>query len=298
MNLPLSIRDSLCCLQSQITDLSGQLADLNARIPSLAWSPAELPALRGWWVPGAGGYTAGSPVPLLTSQAGPVNNLGASGTARPTYAVSGGVGAITLDGTNDGMLMSDLSVSNGAAALTYFALMKNDSIPSGTAVPTIFGISITAGPSGTRFLLGLRNLAGTSKPWSIYARDEDASSSVVIPSAVNADLNTHVIIGSMNRAPAGNVHSEIWLDGVNILTNDQAFTQPAWPATDASAGYVGNRDATPDQSIIGKVMNFGVTRSALSTTDRQKLEGYLAWYGGIEGQLPSGHPYRNAPPLS
>jgi hypothetical protein len=34
----------------------------------------------------------------------------------------------------------------------------------------------------------------------------------------------------------------------------------------------------------------------LSTTDRQKMEGYLAWKWGLEANLPAGHPYKNLPP--
>ena len=37
--------------------------------------------------------------------------------------------------------------------------------------------------------------------------------------------------------------------------------------------------------------------SAVSTSDRQKIEGYLAWKWGIEGNLPIGHPYKDAPPF-
>lgn len=36
--------------------------------------------------------------------------------------------------------------------------------------------------------------------------------------------------------------------------------------------------------------------SALSESDRQKLEGYLAWNWGRQGDLPAGHPYKLAAP--
>ena len=34
----------------------------------------------------------------------------------------------------------------------------------------------------------------------------------------------------------------------------------------------------------------------ITTTNRNKLEGYLAWKWGIQANLPSGHPYISAPP--
>jgi hypothetical protein len=36
--------------------------------------------------------------------------------------------------------------------------------------------------------------------------------------------------------------------------------------------------------------------SYLTQTDQQKVEGYLAWKWGMQGNLPSDHPYKNAAP--
>lgn len=34
----------------------------------------------------------------------------------------------------------------------------------------------------------------------------------------------------------------------------------------------------------------------LSTANRQRLEGYLAWKWALEANLPAGHPFKNTPP--
>jgi hypothetical protein len=34
----------------------------------------------------------------------------------------------------------------------------------------------------------------------------------------------------------------------------------------------------------------------LDNTDRQKIEGYLAWKWGLQASLPIGHPYKSAAP--
>lgn len=47
--------------------------------------------------------------------------------------------------------------------------------------------------------------------------------------------------------------------------------------------------------IVGETV---VTASALSTADRQKLEGYLAWKWGLISSLPGDHPYKNLPPTA
>jgi titin len=44
---------------------------------------------------------------------------------------------------------------------------------------------------------------------------------------------------------------------------------------------------------IGEVITYS---TPLTTTQRQQVEGYLAWKWGTQDSLPIGHPYRNAPP--
>jgi len=41
---------------------------------------------------------------------------------------------------------------------------------------------------------------------------------------------------------------------------------------------------------------FIIVSGTLSTSDRQKLEGYMAWKWGTEASLPSDHPYKLSPP--
>jgi hypothetical protein len=82
-------------------------------------------------------------------------------------------------------------------------------------------------------------------------------------------------------------------------------------------GYVDATKVTPDQAYIaaldatldlrafanrgngdfpdGAVGEFIVTPH-LSTEDRQRMEGYLAWKWGVEANLPIGHPYKDEAP--
>lgn len=47
----------------------------------------------------------------------------------------------------------------------------------------------------------------------------------------------------------------------------------------------------------GEMSEVVITNSALSTADRQRLEGYLAWKWALEANLPVGHPFKSAPPF-
>jgi len=46
---------------------------------------------------------------------------------------------------------------------------------------------------------------------------------------------------------------------------------------------------------IGEVISYS---SALGDTDRQVIEGYLAWKWGLQGSLDAGNPYKSSPPTS
>lgn len=50
------------------------------------------------------------------------------------------------------------------------------------------------------------------------------------------------------------------------------------------------RDGNP-KIFYGNVCEILMYNTALSTTDRQKVEGYLAWKWSMQSKLPSGHPY-------
>ena len=49
------------------------------------------------------------------------------------------------------------------------------------------------------------------------------------------------------------------------------------------------------QGYVGEIVTYP---SGLSDSDRQKVEGYLAWKWGIQNNLPDRQPYKNAPPIS
>ena len=66
----------------------------------------------------------------------------------------------------------------------------------------------------------------------------------------------------------------------------------------SSAGILlGKREHVSDsQYWNGPIGEIVITSNTLSDSDRQNLEGYLAWKWGLQGSLPSGHPYALAAP--
>lgn len=50
------------------------------------------------------------------------------------------------------------------------------------------------------------------------------------------------------------------------------------------------------ESMQGNICELLIFGTALSTTQRQQVEGYLAWKWGLQASLPSNHPYFNVKP--
>jgi hypothetical protein len=59
--------------------------------------------------------------------------------------------------------------------------------------------------------------------------------------------------------------------------------------------YIGECIGGP--AWLGNVSEVIICNTALSPTDRQKVEGYLAWKWGIQTNLPQSHPYASQAPV-
>ena len=71
-----------------------------------------------------------------------------------------------------------------------------------------------------------------------------------------------------------------------------------------SGAHGGTYGDTASDVIVGRnkagysISEVVITDSILSARGRQTMEGYLAWKWGMEGNLPGGHLYKDAPPLA
>lgn len=86
--------------------------------------------------------------------------------------------------------------------------------------------------------------------------------------------------------------------GTQAYRNGTAFGAAAGAAVtgNLTLNAIGRAQGSSVGVHNGPMAEVIVGRSNLSADDRQKLEGYLAWKWGLQDNLPSGHPYKNAPP--
>jgi hypothetical protein len=82
------------------------------------------------------------------------------------------------------------------------------------------------------------------------------------------------------------------------LNGTSRTTQTGTPASGTPANYQfwlnGRGGSSFDTSLVAELIHFNVN---LTASQRQQVEGYLAWKWGLQSSLINTHPYYSAPPL-
>jgi hypothetical protein len=283
------------------------------------WAPDNLADLRAWYKADAiTGLSDGDPVSTWADSSGGGYDLTQTSTARPLYQTStlNGLPVIEFDGTDDTLDAStaaDWKFLNDSTGSTVVAVWQpgtsadpNASYPlMGTNAGTAANIGVSFQYDNRSIISGSDNAVGAA----VSNGTADAQSRQVAWYFTPGGSNT-VFSDFNNLAVAGTANMNAWvLDPGNAtaanrlkvnrnggtLSGNQTFTKtpstgnPAFPL---SLGSLGN-GVTPTLGYIAEVV---ICDAVLSSTDREKVEGYLAWKWGLESNLPSGHPYENAAP--
>jgi hypothetical protein len=245
-----------------------------------AWTPADMSTL--FWYDAADTSTISDNnipgfVNAMADKSG--NNYGLTAS---TAANSVGTGSRTLNGLNvldfpatSGAWLQNPSFSyNQAATPLYIAAVTQLDVATG-APAILAGRSSTA--VGQRMVM---RAAGTPIGWQILG--SDGVSNVTFGGGLLTASQPYILL------PKFNYSTSVWrVNGTqtntgNIGTN--AFTQLRLGANE--------QGSTLMDGFIGEVVGFS------DGTQQEKIEGYLAWKWGQQGNLPANHPYKNEPPTT
>ncbi len=103
--------------------------------------------------------------------------------------------------------------------------------------------------------------------------------------ATITDVTSNIV--SLQYSSATNTNNvQVYFNGtLNFTTSSSPFTRSSFTLGRRGGNYMtGNFYECLFYNVI------------LSTTDRQRIEGYLAWKWGLQGNLPAGHPYKSSAP--
>jgi hypothetical protein len=271
------------------------------------WQPSDLGSLRAWYKADALSLSNNDPVSSWTDSSGGGYTLSASSGDRPTFKTS----------TLNSLPVVEYSGSNWLTAATAsdWTFLHNS---TGSSVFMVVKAGTSSDPNAVYALLG--NNAGTSANhgFSVFWDDRVSvpRNEVVVLIIARGVLNIEnatVNNVSSDGAMAPNVaqvlgvvsdpangtaanRSSIRVNGGtaianNTLTNAASTNNPTF---NFQIGANGN-NAVPLTGYIAEVV---ICNAKLSDSNRERVEGYLAWKWGLQGNLAAGHPYLNAAPTN
>ena len=237
-----------------------------------AWSPAALSPVE-WW-----DFSDSSTRTDISSAISQITSKGSGGrTAAQTtsgyrpaisLAAQNGLDVAVFDGADDCLLLS--------SSLTTSATMT---------VVEVFG---RASPGIYSFPLG--GSAPGGEPYSTQWWTDNVRYSALwgygygYATHGSASSSTGVFLHVTNKGA-----STTALYAAGALVGTPQTTRGG----SGNLTYIGRRGSTYHNGMLCEIVVIG---SALADADREKIEGYMAHKWGLAGDLPSGHPYKSAPP--
>ena len=190
-------------------------------------------------------------------------------------------------------------VGNTAATIYYTASIPPNTFSNATTFFVVYKNTGNNGPNAllTRSFLG--NILGTPDVFNAGFIIKNTSS----PTGYNSYSGTSVYstTPSLFQVTIDQVGDAVyeWITGTAQSVSYAGYGPLTASTADANNDslYIGTRgdNRTSFQGVFYEILAYN---TVLSTTDREKIEGYLAWKWGLQANLPAAHPYLSAAPPS
>jgi hypothetical protein len=198
-------------------------------------------------------------------------------TARPTWSSNAfnGKPALTFDGAANCFVATALAnLPTGAAPGEIWGVCQEGVLAANGAVFRYGG-----GGETTRAIVGQPNF---------QAQANDGATN-------NADTGPNLLSApSIVSAAFAGTTLNGWINGLSFTGNPT--TIPTLNTGTARLRIGANNSGSATNLFAGVIADILVIAGTLSTADRQRLEGYLAWKDVMQGSLPLLHPYRSFRP--
>lgn len=254
------------------------------------WEPTQLGAgLAAWWSAQDYALMTDDGAGLISSWKDRVTGLAvtATTTARPTWG-SRTLGESTA-GANDGIAPGIRF--DGVA--NFFVTTVLTALPTGSTPGELWAVCLPTTTGSASRVAGY-GTSGASASRAIWKSGTDKAEvtdgTVGNQSAASVALGVGHIVGGNFSGTSMNG----FLDGVAGTSNPSVISALNTPATRLRIGA--DVGTTPSVFYPGVVSDVMILSGVLSTSDRQKLEGYFAWQRGLASMLPNSHPYKNQAP--
>lgn len=268
------------------------------------WSPSDLASLAAWYDASDSttvfDATTGGSLPADDGDVARIEDKSSSGfhltqaTAgnRPVRvaAEQNSLDALSFTRTNVEYLeRGTTAIARNVGGVTIAAVFKqNDFSGNGN----IAHIAVGTGNGARVDLVTKQNFD------SIYAggRRLDADS-YQLASAPNNTLTNNTWYTAVAVHDFANQNLSVFVDGTSVAENTTYHAGGNLSDTDANSMAIGtNTNATSTYALGGMIGEIVIVDAALSQSDREKLEGYLAHKWGLTAGLDAAHPYKSSAP--
>lgn len=260
--------------------------------PPDPWEPMDLGSgvLKAWFdfsdtatITDAGGGA----VSQVTDKSGFAQTVTqATAGSRPTTGANSlnGKNVLTFDGGDELARTASITLPSSDPGLSIFCLRK---ITAGTTAGLVwiteqgasFGDNAALTRDGGNMGAGGNGINATPTAYASFA-DAD-------------NTGWHLNTAHYTEA-ARTIYEDALLKNTNLVAVNNSTNAQGAP-TGIFIGHSLSRDRLTNLFITGQIAMVFVL--APTTVDNvQKLEGWIMWNYGLQGQLPVGFPYKNAPP--
>jgi hypothetical protein len=250
---------------------------------------------------------SGSNVTAWNDKSGLRNNLTTISSPAPTY--NSNTGAIRFTANNG--VTTGTSI-RGALNTTYtnpistFIVCSIRLDPNTLYNPRLINFG-TNGTSATyfagQFTIVINANSGSTPGFAVYANNNEdpTGSGINNQTFIPTTFSTIGIFENLSDYSGTTLTVNTFLNGNTSTYSSRTTTWIVAPPYVTSMSYISLGANTNGSSYVGddfsgdiyEVLSFSRT---ISTTERQQIEGYLAWKWGVQANLPSNHPFQKGPP--
>lgn len=192
-------------------------------------------------------------------------------------------------------------VSFASASSQFLTLSSTAVLPTGNPTISVFIVSSDASATGRGGIFQYGNCSGSYSGTGFQAFYNNAPNlsfaNAYGGGAVGASggtVNTYTVVSAV-VGPPGTVNANGWRNGA--IYTGQTNTQWTFNIAAGSTGYVGRYfNYNLYEYLNGTIAELMIFNGNMSTTQRQQVEGYLAWKWGLQASLPTTHAYYKVRP--
>jgi len=243
-------------------------------------SPSNVPNLALWLDAADSStlsFSSGTNVSQWRDKSGNGRNMSpTTNVFQYTSAFNGSYPTLSSSITGGNGLIGSISAFTLPNPSTIFAVFQNRGVNSGT--------------SSYPFLFDVTN--GSTNRTFAFAYNQGGSADIIQIGSGGASSMSTDTPSTSNMATAQVYTMNIGTSSTLLYTNGNLTSTVTLSGATVSSGTLSIGGRGSNNQWTGYFCEFMIFTTALTTTQRQQIEGYLAWKWGLQGSLPAGHPYQ------